>query len=309
MVDRGSSGNWSTLPTPSPPPRSELLAAIFLGIAFAAAIVLFPFDNLWRSPLQLAGVGACSLILALLTYFFQRIRGITSPALVLIAWQVVMAIDQDQLPESFRGLGPQQIGDISSGVKLLLLRVGILALPVIVTLILCMSLPDSRERFREYFVRGDWSRGIRWPLPWWGVPPMPIWFFFLIGVPCAIPAFILVIDWPASQTRWESIAASALLLIPVLAFANAFMEEFVFRIGMLPLLSNSLSIEAATIPAAIMFGFVHFHGGYPNGLFGAMLLSIGGFFLGYFLLAQKGVSAAVLWHMLMDVIILSFVFK
>ncbi|MCG8408505.1 MAG: hypothetical protein MI923_25165 [Phycisphaerales bacterium] len=50
-------------------------------------------------------------------------------------------------------------------------------------------------------------------------------------------------------------------------------------------------------------------GGFPNGWFGTSLLSLGGFFLGYFVLVQRGISAAVLWHMLMDIVILSFVLK
>jgi hypothetical protein len=58
------------------------------------------------------------------------------------------------------------------------------------------------------------------------------------------------------------------------------MEEMVFRIRLLPLLSCSLSIEAATIPATVVFGFALFHGGFPSGLFSASLLSVGSFFLG-----------------------------
>ena len=138
---------------------------------------------------------------------------------------------------------------------------------------------------------------------------MPIWLFFLIGAPFAIPSFLPVIDWGASLERWNSLPLSVFLVIPVLAVVNAFLEEFVFRVGMLPLLSKSFQIEAAAIPSAIAFGFVHFQGGFPSGLFGASLLSLGGFVLAYFIIVQKGISGAVLWHMIMDIVILSFVLK
>ena len=90
---------------------------------------------------------------------------------------------------------------------------------------------------------------------------------------------------------------------------DATLEELIFRVGMLPLLSQSVSLATATIPAAAIFGFVHFHGGFPNGWFGSLLLAYGGFMLGYLVIAQKGISAAVVWHMLMDMIILCFTFR
>ena len=176
------------------------------------------------------------------------------------------------------------------------------------TLVLCCWLPDCRRELGNLLKLGDWRRGISWPLPWWGVKPMPIWVYLLIGIPFAFPAFLPVINWEASVQRWQQLSLSVILMLPVLAFFNAALEEFVFRIGLLPLLSQSLSIATATIPAAAIFGFVHFHEGFPNGWFGSLLLAVGGFMLGYLIVAQRGFSAALLWHMLMDMIVLCVTF-
>lgn len=300
---------WSKLTPPAAPPKKELLPAFLIAGSIATAIILIPFRGIWGNPGSMMLAGAAAIVLAILTFTVKHTRAITTVALVVMAWNAVMAVEQRQLPQALQGLAPHRIHDLSSSLKFLVLRSGKLALPVVVTLILCWLLPDARRQLREYFRLGDWNRGIRWPLPWWGVPPMPIWFFFLIGVPFAIPGFFPMVDWGATRDRWNDLALSVILMIPVLAFVNAFMEEIVFRIGMLPLLSSSLSIEAATISAALIFGFVHFHGGFPSGWAGVLLLSPGGFFLGYFIVAQRGFSGAVLWHMLMDIIILSFVMK
>lgn len=300
---------WEQLTTPAAPQKKELIPAFLIAALFAVALALVPFNGIWNSPSHLAIACVAAFVFAILTFTVKRIRAITAVALTLLAWKMMLAVDQSHLPEALRGLAPHRIHDLSSSLKLLVLRVGTLALPVLITVVLCLSNSQSRRQFCEYFRFGDWNVGIRWPLPWWGVPPMPIWFFFLVGAPFAIPAFFPVIDWDATRERWNELAVSVILLIPVLAFVNAFLEEMVFRIGILPLLASSLSIEAATIPAAIIFGFVHFYGGFPSGLFGASLLSVGGFFLGYFIVAQKGISGAVVWHMLMDIVILSFVLK
>lgn len=138
---------------------------------------------------------------------------------------------------------------------------------------------------------------------------MPISIYLLIGIPFPLPAFIPVIDWEASWQRWRQLSLSTIAMLPILAFANATLEELVFRIGLIPLLSQSFSIATATIPAAAIFEFVHFHSGFPNGWYGALLLTLGGFMLGYLVIAQKGLSAAILWHVLMDMIVLCFSFR
>lgn len=46
--------------------------------------------------------------------------------------------------------------------------------------------------------------------------------------------------------------------------------------------------------------------GGPDGLLGAALLPGASFFLGYFVLIQRGLSGAVIWHAAADVIALVF---
>lgn len=118
-----------------------------------------------------------------------------------------------------------------------------------------------------------------------------------------------MIAWQATQQRWAELPLAVWLMIPVLALANALLEEFIFRPGLLSLFGGALSVEAAAIPAAVIFGFVHFYGGFPGGLAGSLLLSVGGFVLCYLVIAQRGMSAAVAWHTDMDIVILTFVLR
>ena len=294
---------------PVAPSLNELPVAILLSLCSITAIVMLPLQGLWDSNRDIALLGITLISLALLTWRVPKIRFATTVAMVVLTWQAAMAVAPQHLPEMFRDLGPQQINSASAATNLLVLRVGMIAPAALMTLVLCCWLPDCRRELGNLLKLGDWRRGISWPLPWWGVKPMPIWVYLLIGIPFAFPAFLPVINWEASVQRWQQLSLSVILMLPVLAFFNAALEEFVFRIGLLPLLSQSLSIATATIPAAAIFGFVHFHGGFPNGWFGSVLLAFGGFMLGYLIVAQKGFSAAVLWHMLMDMIVLCFTFR
>ncbi|OUW82920.1 MAG: hypothetical protein CBD74_06580 [Saprospirales bacterium TMED214] len=296
-------------PLPAAPALNELPAAFAFTLCSTVAIVMLPLRDVWESNSGIALLGAVLILLALLTWKVQNLRFATTTAMVVLTWQATMAVEPQHLPASFRNLEPQQVNSVSYATKLLILRLGMTTPAALMTLVLCCSLPACHRELVKLLKFGDWRRGISWPLPWWGVKPMPIWVYLLIGIPFAFPAFLPVINWEASGERWQQLSVATILMLPVLAFVNATLEELIFRVGMLPLLSQSVSLATATIPAAAIFGFVHFHGGFPNGWFGSLLLAYGGFMLGYLVIAQKGFSAAVVWHMLMDMIILCFTFR
>jgi membrane protease YdiL (CAAX protease family) len=299
--------DWSTLVAPAPPPRREVLPAFAAAFVGVVVVVTVQLKSMWGDGRVLGGVACTALLLTFLTTRRPWIASLAAVGLVILSWKVAMTLDRAWLPEQFRTVSPHTIIDFPSSLSLLILRVGLLAVPVAVTLALCMALPMARVRFRQFFRIGDWQAGIRWPLPWWGVPTMPIWLFVAIGLPFALPSFIPMINWQVTQERWAQLPLSVWLMIPVIAFANAFLEEFVFRVGLLSLFGGALSCEAAAIPAAAIFGFVHFYGGFPSGLAGSLLLSVGGFVLCYLVIAQRGMSAALAWHLVMDLVILSFV--
>ena len=294
---------------PVAPALKELPTAFAFTLCSTVALVMLPLRDTWDSSLGIALVVTILISLALLTWKFQNLRFATTTAMVVLTWQATMAIEPQHLPTLFRNLEPQQINSVSYATRLLILRVGMLTPAALMTIVLCWSLPACHRELGNLLKFGDWRRGISWPLPWWGVKPMPIWVYLLIGTPFALPAFLPVINWEASAERWQQLSIATIMMLPVLAFVNATMEELIFRVGMLPLLSQSFSVATATIPAAAIFGFVHFHGGFPNGWFGSLLLAYGGFMLGYLVIAQKGFSASVLWHMLMDMIVLCFTFR
>ncbi|MFN3189301.1 MAG: lysostaphin resistance A-like protein [Aureliella sp.] len=302
--------DWEKLVAPESPPKSELLWAMGLGLGIAGVLITDPISALVGDSSSSIGLVAALVLFAFVSLRIAKpVGGIFALLAVLLAWRLGLGLPSSWLPESFQGLAPQSITEAGEGFRLILLRVFYLAIPVGVVALLATGHEDSRRQLKENLKWGDWHAGIRWPLPWWGVPPMPIWMFVLIGAPCAIPSFLPLIDWSATGDRLGELSLWTVALIPFIALINAFLEEFIFRIGLLAALRKHISLESAAIPTALFFGFVHFHGGFPGGWFGSLMLSGGGFMLGYLIIAQKGWTAAVLWHAFMDVIVLVFVFK
>ncbi|MCA9041157.1 MAG: CPBP family intramembrane metalloprotease [Planctomycetaceae bacterium] len=299
----------SILTSPLAPSASDFIRGGLYALYFATLLVVVPFQGLWGNTTLLWSVSGVALILVLLTCIVQQTRELTAVLLVLLVWQSVTAINQKYLPATVQGLTPQNVSDFSSSSRLVILLVAILFLPLVTTLLVCLFPTETRTRFCAFLRVGSWSNGIRWPLPWWGVAPMPLWVFVVIALPFAFGSFLPMIDWQKTAMRWQEASWAVVLMIPLLALINAIVEELIFRVGLISLFSKRLSPEAATIPAAVTFGFVHYDGGFPSGLTGALLLSVGGFYLGYFLLIQKGLSAVILWHFLMDLVVFSSVFK
>lgn len=192
---------------------------------------------------------------------------------------------------------------------MILQRLAVLGPALVVLLALVLAHGESRKSFRDWCRIGSWNGRIRWPLPWWGVAPMPLWMFLLIGIPCALLSLLPATDWQATAARIHALPANVWILLPVLAFTNALLEELIFRLGLMSLFSRVLSPSTATIPAAVIFGAIHFWGGLPSGFFSLALLSFGGFWLGYFVLSERGISAAILFHTLLDLVVYSLVIR
>ncbi|MCG8408504.1 MAG: hypothetical protein MI923_25160 [Phycisphaerales bacterium] len=79
------------------------------------AIVLIPFRGIWDSPASLLLAGISAVLLGILTFTVKQLRALAAVALVMIAWQAMMAVEQRHLPEGFQGLAPHRVNDLSSG--------------------------------------------------------------------------------------------------------------------------------------------------------------------------------------------------
>ena len=132
------------------------------------------------------------------------------------------------LPAALRTVSLYQISDVASGLALGAKRIVLLGPAALIVAIVCLSRPAARLRFREAMSLGTWSGGIRWPLPWWGVPAMPLWLFFGISLPLLIVGFLPLIDWGATTARWATLSPGVWTLIPLLAVLNADQRQLFF---------------------------------------------------------------------------------
>jgi membrane protease YdiL (CAAX protease family) len=97
----------------------------------------------------------------------------------------------------------------------------------------------------------------------------------------------------------------ALGLAPwILLFAalNAAGEEWIYRVALLRGAGGVLSLDAASLLSAAVFGVAHF-GGMPGGPFGALAAALLGFILSRATLETGGVATAWVVHFIQDVVI------
>lgn len=88
------------------------------------------------------------------------------------------------------------------------------------------------------------------------------------------------------------------------ALFNAAIEEFMFRGIIMHALDSAFGPGIASIfIQAILFGALHYHGGFPNGIVGAGLAFIYGILLGVIRRLSRGILAPWLAHVLADLVI------
>jgi membrane protease YdiL (CAAX protease family) len=281
---------------------------LLLGAAFITIIIVRPWQQISSGNLWLWGAIAGTLLA--LAIWEKRWVGMTAAVLAVIV--VLLNLSHvlfRLLPDSMRRLSPHAVDSPADVVSLMLQRCVVLGPALLVAAVLALAHRESRQKFVGWCRVGSWNAPIRWPLPWWGVPSMPLWCFLIIAVPSAAVSLLPAIDGSATADRFATLPLLVWMMIPLAALTNALLEEGIFRLGLISICSRCLTPATATIPAALMFGAVHFWGGLPSGLFSLVLLSFGGFWLGYFMLAENGLSAAVFFHTLMDVVVFSLVVR
>ena len=291
------------------PPRREALAALLVGGILASWIIFLPRLVPQFGPQFM--VAAVLMAAFLVAGIFHRgwAGTIAAVAAVLMARRAFVVPLFDHMPEAFRGVALYQTETAVSGLHYIGQRVLVLAPAVIVVLGLALAQSSSRGRLKEWFAVRPWRSGICWPLPWWGIGPMPLRWFMVVAMPLAVVSFIPVVSWPATNARWASASWGLFAVVPVMAMANAILEELIYRLGLVSILSRSLSPAASAIVAALIFASMHFHGGVPRGLFALAILSFGALYVGNFMIVERGLSAAVTWHVVLDMFAYLFVMR
>ncbi|KYG29328.1 hypothetical protein AZF04_07325 [Alkalihalobacillus trypoxylicola] len=99
-----------------------------------------------------------------------------------------------------------------------------------------------------------------------------------------------------------------ILMVFPIAASNAFIEEIIFRLSYVTMGDNeALSPLYGILMGSIVFGFIHYSGAVPNGLFGVLLSAYLGYFLSKSIYETKGFYWAFFIHFLLDVVILMFI--
>jgi len=161
----------------------------------------------------------------------------------------------------------------------------------------------QRRRQRFFLVRGDLHAQAE-PVRWLGQrSPGPLWKFGAVFTLVVIVAQIFMFILPLSPTAGA--VRQLLSLLPVvllLAAANGFSEEVLFRVGLISPVVDVVGKSNAVWMAAVLFGLAHYIGGIPSGIPGVLITALLGWFFGKCLLDSGGFFWPWLFHAIQDVL-------
>ena len=128
----------------------------------------------------------------------------------------------------------------------------------------------------------------------------------------AVPMILILGGVLALQTFSSDFTFTWIYLVIAipLAASNAFIEEVIFRLSYVSVGKDlTKSATYGLLMSSIIFGFIHYWGIAPNGIFGALISAYLGFFLAKSILETKGFYWAFVVHFLLDVVILMVIFN
>ncbi len=129
-------------------------------------------------------------------------------------------------------------------------------------------------------------------------------FAVIITLVTAVVMYFLSLqnqNWQASDL------IKFLPFILVFSLINSFVEEMVFRLGVVVALKDLISDRKVAIVSGMIFGLVHYFGT-PGGWIGVLVAGFLGWFLAKSILETKGIFWAWLIHFLQDMVIFATLF-
>lgn len=169
----------------------------------------------------------------------------------------------------------------------------------------------SRSNLRSYFRVGKINAPVE-PEPSIGLRPDEDETWLQVGLNFTVIITVVTagVVW-VSQFSTVEIGRSLLGLAPwVLLFAviNAFVEEVIFRLGVVVPLAGRLPNSHIALVSGAVFGGVHYFGTAPRGIAGLALAGFIGWFLAKAVLETGGLFWAWLIHFVQDVVLFGFIF-
>jgi uncharacterized protein len=242
-------------------------------------------------------------LLILLSWFWKLIRDLRPFFIILLAITSLMKANTLLLGSS--SLAEWLIHQSFSVVTVTaqLIEIG-LALLIIGILILI-----RKHRKKIFLVMGDINSMVE-SVKWIGQKsPSPLWRFGLVFTIVVIVAQIIMFRIPfssASETLHHFMPIIPMILL--LAAANSFSEEIIFRVAPISSVYEVVGKINAIWMAAILFGLSHYIGGIPSGVPGLLTTTFLGWFFGKCMLDSRGFFWPWLFHSVQDILPFTLMF-
>jgi membrane protease YdiL (CAAX protease family) len=160
-----------------------------------------------------------------------------------------------------------------------------------------------KRRQRFFLVRGDRHAMVE-PVRWLAQKsPGPLWSFGMVFTLVVIVGqffmFILPLS-PTAEALRDLVFLSPVILL--LAVANGFTEETIFRAAPISPVYEVVGKSNAIWMAAMLFGLSHYISGAPSGIPGVLITALLGCFFGKCMLDSKGFFWPWLFHTIQDIL-------
>ena len=286
--------------------NSRHTQAALILIAWLATLSASVFsDAVWREltgGLQHALLWKVALLIPLvvLSWCWKRIRPL-QPYFILIsvlilAWSAMGWVRTTPVWSTWEGRTSWTLG--MAGIQLLKLAIALIMIGVLF----------MKRRRQDFFLVKGRTDAMAEPVRWLGMKePMPWAHFGLIIAACSfLGAFLfLALTTLPSLKAWIGVLP-VLPAIGLISTTNAFSEEIIFRSSLLSALHKVLGKQQALLLTAVFFGFAHYAGGFPSGMFWFLITGFMGWLFGKSMLETKGFFWAWFLHFVSDIPVLAF---
>lgn len=110
-------------------------------------------------------------------------------------------------------------------------------------------------------------------------------------------------NWPLPQMPYWVIPFAVLLI----ALINGLREEIFFRFTLQNYLEECLSPQLAIFCASLVFGYMHFQGGFPAGGVGVFLTTLFGLLIGIQFYYYRSVTLSWMTHSITDAVMFAII--
>src|SRR6056297_92628 len=195
--------------------------------------------------------------------------------------------------------------NITNDFILLLLKGQLLKLAA--ALIIFMVLLYFKKRPKNFFIAmGDIDGEVK-PIKFILTEP-PNWkklgFTFAIYLSIGTLIFLVIAGGIPSLDKLISIIPIFPLII-IFAAINSFYEELGYRAALISVLEDKIGSKHSLYLSSLFFGLAHFYG-VPYGVVGVIMATFLGYIMGKSMLETRGFFWAFIIHMILDILIFSF---